>query len=97
MRLSPLAAACAALTIAGCGGVPTTPAHALRDSAKLSHDAIDFSHSTMRRWCPAAVQNDGRDLTQAQARACLRRAAVEYRAVLKKDGYDPTTVTNAAP
>lgn len=86
------AAALIALTLAGCGGTSDALSHAVSGAAGASKAATRLSQQLMRSWCPQAVADGGRRLTNAQARGCLRHAWDAWLRELRRDGYDPTRV-----
>ena len=61
-------------------------------AAHVAHAVTQLSENAMRSWCPAAVADDRRRLTQTQARECLLRAWNGWLGELKRNGYDPNQV-----
>jgi len=83
----------AAAVLGGCGNSAAGDANeAVGDAAKAAHAVTHLSRRAMRSWCPAAVSSGGRNLTQAQARACLHRAWTGWLDELKRYGYNPQQV-----
>jgi hypothetical protein len=83
-----------ATTLAGCGGVPSD-SHRRRvvdDPVRAAGATTRLSQRLLRQWCPQAVRHGGRDLTQPQARKCLRRARDAWLRDLRRGGYDPGQV-----
>jgi hypothetical protein len=78
--------------LVGCGSTASEVDQAVGDAAQAAHAVTQLSQKAMRSWCPAAVADGGRSLTQAQARACLRRAWNGWLAELKRHGYNPQQV-----
>jgi hypothetical protein len=82
-----------ALALGGCGtSTSSEVSQAVGDAAHVAHAVTQLSEKAMRSWCPAAVAGDGRELTQTQARRCLRRAWNGWLGELKRNGYDPNKV-----
>jgi hypothetical protein len=46
----------------------------------------------MRWWCPQAVADGGRELTETQARRCLQRARDAWLRERRRNGYDPRQI-----
>lgn len=97
--MSPLAnplalrrAAATALTMAGCGGTSDALSHAISGAARVSKATTGISQQLMRSWCPQAVADGGRRLTEAQARRCLQKAWDGWLRELRRNGYDPGQV-----
>ncbi|HEY2595273.1 MAG TPA: hypothetical protein VGK33_15380 [Chloroflexota bacterium] len=65
---------------------------AVGDAGHVAHAVTQLSENAMRSWCPAAVADNGRRLTQTQARGCLRRVWNGWLGELKRNGYDPNKV-----
>jgi len=82
----------AALALAGCGTPASELSHALGVAARASQAASSLSRRLLDGWCPHALAGDGRDLTETQARACLRRAWQGWLRELRRDGYNPSRV-----
>jgi hypothetical protein len=78
--------------LAGCGVSGNEVNQAVGDAAHAAHAATQLSNQAMRSWCPAAVADDGRRLTQVQARDCLQRAWNGWLTELKRSGYDPRQI-----
>jgi len=87
-----LAAVLTTAALVGCGSTASEVNQAVGDAAETAHLMTQLSHKTMKSWCPAAVTDGGRNLTQAQARTCLRRAWNSWLTELKRDGYSPQQV-----
>jgi hypothetical protein len=94
-RVAVLAAVCTLLVgVAGCGGTASQDVNqAISNAARVAREMTELSHRIMRAWCPQAVAGGGRELTTAQARACLDRAKSAYLRELRNGGYDPRTAT----
>jgi hypothetical protein len=73
----------AAATLAGCGNQVS---QAVGDAAQAAHTVTSLSEKAMRSWCPAAVADGGRGLTQTHARGCLRRAWGAWLGELERHG-----------
>lgn len=89
--------AVAAITFAGCGAqdaipTPSSPAEAIEQASDLSQRAVVTSDRLMRKACPELRRGHEDDLTQQQAKRCLRRGWEMYRDELRKHGYDPENV-----
>ena len=83
----------AAVALGGCGGsVSSEVNQAVGDPTRAARAATQLSQKAMQSWCPAAVASNGRRLSQAQARDCLRRAWNGWLSELKRNGYDPNKV-----
>jgi hypothetical protein len=88
-----LTAVLAAAALGGCGASASGDvSQAVGDAARAAQAVTQLSKQAMQSWCPAAVAGDGRQLTQAQARDCLRRAWNGWLGELKRNGYDPNKV-----
>jgi len=85
-------AALVALAVGGCGGTSDALSRAVSGAARASGAATQLSQNVMRAWCPQAVADGGRRLTEAQARDCLHRAWDAWLHELRQTGYDPTRV-----
>jgi hypothetical protein len=85
-------AALVALAVGGCGGTSGALSRAVSGAAGASGAATQLSRQLMRSWCPQAVADAGRRLTEAQARDCLHRAWDTWLRELRRNGYDPTRV-----
>ncbi len=86
-RATVLAAVCAVLAaVSGCGGDVD---RVISNARRVAREMTALSHR--RAWCPEAVTTGGRDLTTAQARACLDRAKNAYLRELRAGGYVPRT------
>jgi hypothetical protein len=82
-----------ALAIGGCGASTSNEVNqVVGETAHVAHAVTQLSEKAMRSWCPAAVTDDGQQLTQAEARECLRRAWNGWLGELKRNGYDPNKV-----
>jgi hypothetical protein len=88
----PWAAALIALTVAGCGGTSAAVSQTISGAARASGAATRLSQQLMRSWCPQAVADGGRRLTEAQARRCLQQALDAWLRELRRNGYDPSQV-----
>ena len=92
-RSRTLGALLAAAALSGCGVSGSSDVHqAASDAAHAAQTVTQLSQKAMRSWYPAAVAGNGRQLSQAQARDCLRRAWNEWLGELKRNGYDPNKV-----
>jgi hypothetical protein len=80
-----------ALVLAGCGADVFTSAArgVVDDSARAAAHATRLSHEQGRRWCPQAVNDRGRTLTQQQARRCIERASQAWRREPRRQGLRP--------
>ena len=78
--------------LVGCGSTANEVNQAVGAAAQAAHAVTQLSQKAMRSWCPAAVADGGRNLTQAQARACLHRAWTGWLDELKRYGYNPQQV-----
>ena len=87
-----LLAVLAVLALAGCGSPWADATRAVGGAAHAAQDATQLSENVMRGWCPQAVANSGRDLSRAQARACLQRAWGDWLRELRRNGWDPNSV-----
>ena len=88
-----LGAVLVAAALGGCGVSTSSDVNqAVGDAAHAAQAVTQLSEKAMRSWCPAAVAGDGRGLSQAQARDCLRRAWNGWLGELKRNGYDPSKV-----
>jgi hypothetical protein len=88
-----LGAVLAAVALGGCGASGSGDVNqAVGDAARAAQAVTQLSKQAMRSWCPAAVAGDGRQLTQAQARDCLRRAWNGWLGELERNGYDPREI-----
>jgi hypothetical protein len=85
-------AALVALAVGGCGGTSDALSRAVRRAARASGAATQLSRQLMRSWCPQAVADGGRRLTEAQARGCLHRAWDAWLREPRRNGYDSTRV-----
>lgn len=84
-----IGAALVIAVLAGCGVSGNDANQAVGAAAKAAQGATRLSEHAMRSWCPAAVDAGGRQLTQAQARACLQRAWNGWLNELKRNGFNP--------
>ena len=83
----------AAVALGGCGTSTSSEVNqAVGDAAHAAQAVTQLSQKAMRSWCPAAVAGDGRPLSQAQARDCVRQAWNGWLGELKRNGYDPRKV-----
>ncbi len=97
-RAAVSAAVCAVLAaVSGCGATSKDVDRVISNAGRVAREMTDLSHRLMRAWCPQAVTTGGRDLTTAQARACLDRAKNAYLRELRAGGYDPRTAINPGP
>ena len=81
------------VALGGCGASTSSEVNqAVGDAAHVAHAVTQLSENALRSWCPAVVAADGRRLTQAQARGCLRRVWNGWLGGLKRNGYDPNQV-----
>ena len=88
-----LGAVLAAAALGGCGASGSGDVNqAVGDAARAAQAVTQLSQKAVRSWCPVAVAGDGRQLTQAQARDCLRRAWNGWLGELKRNGYDPRKI-----
>jgi hypothetical protein len=87
-----LVAALIALAVGGCGGTTDALRQAVSGAARASGATTHLSEQLMRSWCPQAIADGGRRLTQAQARRCLQHAWDAWLGELRRDGYDPSQV-----
>jgi hypothetical protein len=88
-----LGAMLAAAALGGCGPPGSGDVNqAVGDAARAAQAVTQLSQKAVRSWCPAAVAGDGRQLTQAQARDCLRRAWNGWLGELKRNGYDARAI-----
>lgn len=88
-----LGAVLAAAALGGCGASGSGDVkQAVGDAARAAQAVTQLSQTAVRSWCPAAVAGNGRQLTQAQARDCLRRAWNGWLGELKRNGYDPRKI-----
>ena len=88
-----LGAVLAAAALGGCGVSATGTSTRRWGTRPVRRKRVtQLSEHAMRSWCPAAVAGDGRQLTQAQARDCLRRAWNGWLGELERNGYDPNKV-----
>lgn len=92
-RIAALGLVLAALALGACGTSTSSEVNqAVGEAAHVAHAVTQLSEKAMRSWCLAAVADDGRRLTQTQARECLHRAWNGWLGELKRNGYDPNKV-----
>ena len=83
----------AALALGGCGAPSLGDVHeAVGGAAHAAQAVTQLSQQLMRSWCPQAVAEGGRKLTEGQARGCLQRAWQDWLRELRRNGYDPGKV-----
>ena len=82
----------AVVALAGCGVSGSDVNQAVGGAAHAAQAVTHLSEKAMRSWCPAAVADDGRQLSQGQARDCLQRAWNGWLNELKRNGYDPRRI-----
>ena len=89
---SPMGAALIALMPAGCGGTSAAVSHAVSAAAARRAPPPVYRSRLMRSWCPQAIVEGGRRLTEARARGCLRQAWDAWLRELRRNGYHPSRV-----
>ncbi len=80
--------------LAGCGVPRDEVRHVVGGAGGVARAVTSVSHQLVRSWCPQALTDGGRELSQAQARGCLARAWQDWLRELRRSGYDPLQVAN---
>jgi len=83
-----------AVALAGCGVPRDEVRHVVGGAGGVARAVTSFSRQLVRSWCPQALTDGGRELSQAQARGCLARAWQDWLRELRRSGYDPVRVAD---